>query len=67
MDDTALRTTGFTRSRVTFKDPSPRSDITISPRRHHDQQQPQYNEDTMRSTWGSDFATTVGSEVFILT
>ena len=61
MDETALRTTGFTRSRVTFKDPSPRSDATISPRKP----QQHYVEDTMRSTWGSDFATTIGSEVFL--
>lgn len=59
MNETNLHaTSGFTRSRVTFKDPSPRS--YVSPRRH----QQQYVEDTMRSTWGSDFATTVGSEVF---
>ncbi|XP_066915378.1 jouberin-like [Clytia hemisphaerica] len=39
-----------TKGRVTFKDPSPRSDYSLSPR--------QQDYQTMRSTWGSDFSTT---------
>ena len=57
IDDTMRTTTGFTRSRVTFKDPSPRSDGYMMPSSRRQAEQA-YGEDTMRSTWGSDFATT---------